>query len=222
MRIGRTGSILGHLRLGRLKKTLRWRQVVELLEGAPDDASGIARATVLAADRQLRILSGDSSLIYCFWLLTRITWAARSTDFAGELADLGLREGAQAPALTFIAKVSDHVRNELASHPESGPVSELASLSLRRSLTETVGTRGPSLFGNTVEDLQGAFREYSTVSGFSELSQRFFGTSSPELCVPFSTENSLTTSVQPMHWQPSKRVVSAWSRSTFTPGNRQR
>jgi hypothetical protein len=134
----------------------------------------VARATVLAADHQLRSLSGDPSLAYCFWLLTRITWAARSTNFTSELVDLGLQDGYQTSALAFIGRVSDHVRNELARYPESGPVSELASLSLKRSLTETVGTRGPSLFGSTVEDLQGAFRDYSTRSGFSELSQRFF------------------------------------------------
>jgi hypothetical protein len=169
------GAIVGHLRLGRLKKTRQWSQVVALLEGAPYDTAGVVRATIIAADHQLRTLSKDPSLAYCFWVLTRITWAGRSTDFTSELVDLGLHDGAQASALTFIARLSDHVRTELARHPESGPVSEIASLSLKRSLTETVGTRGPSLFGSTVEDLQGAFRDYSTRRGFSELSQRFFG-----------------------------------------------
>lgn len=166
---------MGHLRLGRLPKNLRWREVVALLESSPGDTAAVARATIVAADRQLRSLSNDPSLAYCFWLLTRVTWAARSNDFIAQLADLGLASGADTPTLAFIARVSDHVRDELAQYPESGPASELASLALRHSLTETVGTQGPTLFGSTVEDLRHAFREYSTQRAFAELSQRFFG-----------------------------------------------
>lgn len=166
---------MGHLRLGRLPKTLRWREVVELLDSSPGDAAAIAQATVEAAEGRLRELARDPSLSYCFWLLTRIAWASRSEQFAAELDDLQVGLSPGASVLTFISELTDRVRNELSDSPESGPFSELASLALRRTLTETIGQQGPSLFGSSLDDLQDAFRAYSTRAQFGVLARRFFG-----------------------------------------------
>jgi hypothetical protein len=57
----------------------------------------------------------------------------------------------------------------------SGPFGELASLALRRALTETVGEQGRSMFGTSVEDIRQAFRAYSTRAQFALLAHRFFG-----------------------------------------------
>lgn len=73
---------MGHIRLGRLPKTLRWQGVVGLLDTAPDDVPAVARATVEAADACLRGLARDPSLTHCFWLLTRIAAASREADFS--------------------------------------------------------------------------------------------------------------------------------------------
>lgn len=43
----------------------------------PEDIPAIARATVEAASNRLRALADDPSVTYCFWLLTRVTHAAR-------------------------------------------------------------------------------------------------------------------------------------------------
>ena len=166
---------MGHLRLGRLPKTYKWRAVVDLLNEAPDDPAALAAAVLEAAEQRLRELARDPSLTYCFWLLTRITWAARREVFTTALAELGLRPTADGTALTFISGVSDRVRAELIHYPESGPFGELASLALRRALSETVGQEGRSLFGSSIQDLQYAFRQYSTARHFGVLARRFFG-----------------------------------------------
>ena len=166
---------MGHVRLGRLPKTYRWREVVDLLDASPQDVSTVVAATTVAAEKRLRALASDPSLSYCFWLLTRIAWASRSDRFRAELSDLRIDLSADESVLTFISKVTDHVREELSQHSESGPFSELASLALRRTLTETVGQQGPSLFGSSVEDLQAAFRTYSTRAQFGTLGRIFFG-----------------------------------------------
>ncbi len=41
---------VGHVRLGGLPKTLRWRRVLELLDEQTLDASAVAHATTLAAE----------------------------------------------------------------------------------------------------------------------------------------------------------------------------
>ena len=135
----------------------------------------MAQATIKAAETRLRELARDPSLTYCFWLLTRIAWSSREPDFTRALAELGLQPTDNGLALSFISQVSDHVRSELARYPESGPFSELASLALRRALSETVGQEGRSLFGSSLEDLQQAFRAYSTPRTSGTLARRFFG-----------------------------------------------
>ena len=165
--------MVGHIRLGRLPKTLRWQAVIGLLESVPDDVPAIARATVVAADTRLRELARDPSLVHCFWLLTRLAAASREPDFAAALGALGLTPSGET-ALAFVAHVSDRVRGDLARYPESGPFSELASLALRRALSETIGQHGRSLFGSSLEDVQHAFRSHSTPARFGDLAQRFF------------------------------------------------
>ena len=166
---------MGHLRLGRLPKNLRWREVIGLLETSPRDTAGIAAAVVTAADGRLHELQGDPSLSYSFWLLIRIALASRGEAFTTDLAQLGVSVSPNESVLTFISRLTDEARRHLASETESGHFVEIASLALRRSLTDTVGQQGGSLFGSSVEDLQAAFRSHSSRQQFGALSRRFFG-----------------------------------------------
>ncbi len=166
---------MGHIRIGRLPHRLKWQEVVGLLEATPKNAAAVSRSTVLAADERLLRLKDDPSLNYCFWLLTRVTWAARSDNFLRELGRLGIEVQGDAQTLSFIAALANHAQTENSKHPESGPVSELASLAMRRALTETAGLQGGTLFGSALSDLQLALRGYSTRERFGELAQRFFG-----------------------------------------------
>jgi hypothetical protein len=165
---------VGHIRLGRRPKTLRWRQVVELLGDSSTDAPSVARATTEAADRRLRQLASDRTLVHCFWLLIRLTSAARESDFVGALRQVGVEVGSHEPILAFISRLSDQVREESASHPESGAFAKLASLALRRTLAETVGQHGQSLFGASADDLRVALRSFSADAAFARASRLFF------------------------------------------------
>jgi hypothetical protein len=166
---------VGHIRLGRLPKTQRWRQVIDLLGEDSLDTPAIARATTFAAERRLQDLARDPTLTYAFWLLTRLTTAARRPDFAEELTELKVGMSVDEPILAFISRVSDAVRAEATAHPASGHFSDLASLALRRALTETVGQFGPSLFGSSVDDLQVALRGFSSGQSFGRAARLFFG-----------------------------------------------
>jgi hypothetical protein len=130
---------MGHARFGRLPKSDRWKQVVGLLESSPANTARTAHASAFAAERRLRELRNDPSLSYCFWLLTRLTSAARGDDFIAEAARLGVQIDPGDPTLTFISRVTDAARRELSAHTESGHYSEIASLAMRRALSETVG-----------------------------------------------------------------------------------
>lgn len=165
---------MGHLHLGRLPKTRRWIDVVELLDASPEDAAGIAAGVVVAADRRLKALASDPSLGYCFWLLTRIAWASRQPDFHQRLSKLGIEAGSDTSVLAFISQLADRVQIETARNTSSGHFAELSSLALRRALSETAGQYTGNLFDATVDGLQQAFRAHSTPRQFGALSHRFF------------------------------------------------
>ena len=165
---------MGHVRLGYLPKTNQWRDVVALLDANPNRHAEIAASTIQSAEGRLNALRRDPVLGYCFWLLTRISWASRGQDFASALADLGIHVRQDDTALSFIARVTDHVEALLAHHPESGPFAQIASLAMRRALTETVGQEGRSLFGSSLEDLQAAFRRHSTPVRFGTIAKSYF------------------------------------------------
>ncbi len=147
---------------------------MNLLDAEPSDTAGVARAVVRAADERLTRLGHDEALVYCFWLLTRVTWAARGPQFRDQLADIGIEVSDSTSALGLVSKVSEQARTALAQHPESGPFGDLASLSLRRALTDTIGAQNQGLFGSSIADVQYACRAYSSRKQFGVLATRFF------------------------------------------------
>jgi hypothetical protein len=164
---------MGHLRLGRLPKTHRWAEVVDLLDLSPRETQAVAAAAFAAADNRLRQLANEPGITYCFWLLTRVMWAARG-PFIADLKQLGIDAVPDTSTLTLISRISDRVRLEMAYLGSSGHFSDIASLALRSALSETVAQQGASLFDSVVDDAQRAFRAYSTRETFAELAHRFF------------------------------------------------
>jgi len=166
---------MGHVRVGRLPKSRSWRDVTSLLGTMPQDVQSIAAAVLIASDDRLRQVDNDGALAYCFWLLTRLEAASDSSDFAGEVTELGLSAPEGTQLLTFLAAVSDRVWQTVGPSTDSGHFRELAALALRRTLLETAGEQGPSLFGSTVEQLQEGLRRNSGAEQFARVSTLFFG-----------------------------------------------
>lgn len=148
--------------------------MVELLDQAPSDVPAVAGAALFAAERRLKELEHDPSLEYCYWLLVRIAAASREPEFRRAMERLGIAIPDNSTALGFISAVSDRVRAEAHEYTESGPFTEIASLALRRSLSESVGLHGRSLFRSSIEDVQDAFARYSTPARFAPVASTFF------------------------------------------------
>ena len=166
---------MGHLRVGRLPKNDRWREVIGVIEADSHDADRIAAASLAASEDYLRSIRNDPALTRAYWTLVRLMTAARGDDFAGELDRLGLPADGSGSSIAFLAAVADSVRRESADAADGSMAGELAGLALRRTLMETVGTQATGLFGSTVDDIQAAFRTHSTTRQFGEVSKLFFG-----------------------------------------------
>ena len=72
---------MGHIRLGVLPRSKKWRQVVEELKSGADVAE-IAGASAEAAESALSSAAKDPTLVDVLWLLTQIPLAARGPDYA--------------------------------------------------------------------------------------------------------------------------------------------
>lgn len=166
---------MGHIRLGVLPKSARWREVVGLMEADPDSAAQIAGATLAASERYLISIREDPALVRAYWTLVRLMAAARGDDFASELRSLGLPADGSTSTIGFIAAVADAVRRENASSADGSMAGEIGGLALRRALMETVGTHASSMFGSDLDDIRTALRAHSTERQFGEVSKRFFG-----------------------------------------------
>jgi hypothetical protein len=165
---------MGHIRVGRLPKTRKWHELIEVLAESPLTYGAVTAVATQAADQRLRQLVEDTAVNDAFWILTRIAWASHGPNFHAELVSLGLRASGDTSTVAFISELSDRIRERNAASVESGHFSELSSLALRRALLETVGEQSRSLFGSNLDDLQIAFRRYSTRTGFGVIAHRFF------------------------------------------------
>lgn len=81
---------MGHIRLGTLPRSKRWREVVGLLEAdAPLDM--VAEAAAKASERDLPLASNDPQFQFINLLLVRLPLLARGAGVRGRAGRHGLR-----------------------------------------------------------------------------------------------------------------------------------
>lgn len=164
---------MGHLRVGRLPDTHKWRQVVALVAGdAPADA--IANATMEAAQRGMEIASRDEGLRHTVWLLSHITLAAREQDFGRALNAIGVSVPEGPSVFDIVGGFSEAVDNHLRTVGGRTDIGEMAQMAAAETLTALCTAESKRLFETTPDDVKEAVRGFSTKPGFSTLAHDFF------------------------------------------------
>jgi hypothetical protein len=164
---------MGHIQLGVLPKSRKWQQVVEQLRLGADVAT-IAGLAADAAETSLKRASDDPTFLHAFWLLTQIPLTARGPAFAEDLRHLGLEVPDQPTLMDVTAAFSatvDRYARRVGGRTDLGEMAQLAAV---ESLTATVGSILPSLFGPSPEEVQRAFGRFSAGDRFSTLAREFF------------------------------------------------
>ena len=165
---------MGHIRIGRLPKIRKWKQVISLLNSKESSSSDIAATTTRAAEGFFSGFKTDPSLGFSYWLLTQITYRAQSDNYIKELRKIGLDISKVNSAFDFLSLIADFTRTQIEIRKATFPISEFTQLSLREVITETIGEHSQSLFGNTFEDIQFACRRFSSPRQFSKLARLYF------------------------------------------------
>ena len=166
---------MGHIRLGILRKSQKWRRVVEQLQFRADVAAVAASAADAAEASLQSVAASDPAFLQAFWLLTQVPLAARGPAFAEDLRRLGLEVPDQPSfmdvAAAFSQAVDQYIRQRGGGRTDLGEMAQLAAV---ESLTATVGPTLPSLFGSTPDEVQRAFGRFSSADRFSVLAREFF------------------------------------------------
>jgi hypothetical protein len=164
---------MGHMRLGSLPDTTRWKRVVGLLaEGG--DVAAVAGATSTAAQDGLDLAHGDAGLCHAVYLLSQFVLAARQEDFAAALQSAGIKTPSDPGLFDIIGGFSEAIDQHLVGNRQRTDIGEMAQLAAVESLTALIGPRSQSLFGTTTAEIQDAAYQLSTKKGFATLAHDFF------------------------------------------------
>lgn len=164
---------MGHIRLGTLPQTKRWRQVVSLLEGGAGTPE-VASATLEASKSGFQKAAKDEGLLHTAWLLTQVVSAARSPNFSSSLNNAGLDVEKNPGLLDIVGAFTDAVDSRYRETGGRTDVGEMAQMAAAETITSLIGRETQTLFGTSPADVQDAFKKFSTTKQFGTLAREFF------------------------------------------------
>lgn len=166
---------MGHMRVGFLPKTRKWKQVINLLETTTSSNEKIASATITASEKFFNQNKDNSVVVFCYWFLIQITSHSRKKDeFINELNKFGLNINNFKNAISFLSSISKYIDKQAQIRKGDYVLSKIAILSLKEVLSDTIEIESQSLFGKSFEDIRIACKKYSDPKNFSKLSRLYF------------------------------------------------
>ena len=184
---------MGHVRLGQLPRTRKWRDVVELV-AAGANVPQVANATIKAADGAFSFVTDDSGYNHAVWLMTQLGLAAGRENPLEHLR----AQGVNIPDNTSIPGIVVALTNAIDDHASrNGGHSDLGELA-QRALADAVITRlepklqQQSMFNMQAEDTQRALLEFGKQKEFGQLSREFYSRLTNE-CMNYFLSQTLAT-----------------------------
>lgn len=165
---------MGHIRLGVLPKYPTWKSLINELDDPNLDVDELSNAVLLGANEVLQTDATKSCVSYCVWLLAQLVLASKSDDFSDSLSKIGILIRADTTALEFITNVSQISDRHLSKITPRTAINNIANISVREALAQTISIQSNSLFGTGAEDLQNALKHYSSQKQFSNLLHSYF------------------------------------------------
>lgn len=164
---------MGDNRLGVLPQTRRWQEVIDLV-GLGASSANIAAATLDAAEKEFAQAANDPTLTRVFWLLAQLPDAARSTDFAEALRDLGFSVSDRPSAAELGAAFTEAVDREIDGRRARTGLGEVAQFAAVETLSAFLRDRSPALFGSSPDDVRAQLGTLATEVQFGRFARTFF------------------------------------------------
>ena len=164
---------MGHIRLGTLPQSKKWRDVIGLLDSEAS-LEDVAEAAARASELDLERASSDPAFQFVSSLLVQLPLLARAPGFEDALNDLGLDAEALGSVSALLSGLSDSIDRNVFELGRSSDAGELARSALLESLSVQLRDRLPSLFEPTPSYIRHALASFSSGQNFARLARDFF------------------------------------------------
>ncbi len=205
---------MGHIRLGTLPRSKKWREVVALLE-AEAPLERIAEASADASERDLSRASADPQFQFVANLLVTLPLEARSPRFSDFLDRLGMDGGDLTSVTGLLSGLSRAIDGQAFDLGQGSDAGELAKSALLESLSVQLKDRLPSLFEPTPREIRQALAGFSSGQGFAVLARDFFAR------LTYRSLDYYLSRELANHTGPGRRFTSDAQRTAFQEALRQ-
>jgi hypothetical protein len=164
---------MGHIRLGTLSQSKKWRDVIGLLNSAAP-LEVVAEAAAKASETDLQRASDDPHFQFVTQLLVRLPLLARAPGFESEMSALGLEKSALGSVTGLLAGLNGAINEAAFSLGRSSDAGDLARAALLESLSIKLREKLPSLFEPTPQEVRNALASFSSGRNFAALARDFF------------------------------------------------
>jgi hypothetical protein len=199
---------VGHIRLGKLPRTRRWKEVIDLIGGGAGAAT-VAGATLDAVDKELTSAANDVGVVRTVWLLTQLPDAARAEHFGVAIRALGLNVSDAPTSVEIASAFTEAVDRHIDSQRARTDLGEMAQMAAVESLAGTLRERTASLFGTTADDVQRELGKLATEKQFGTFARDFFSRFSERFLTYFVSREL------PRQVGPDRRFLSSSQREEF-------
>lgn len=166
---------MGHVRLGKLPTSLKWQDVVAHLAKSEVDVAGLANAILKASEKALKLAASDDAFVEMCWLLIKIPQAAKSSDIAAALKEIGIETPPDPSLLDVVIGLDGAIEKVLrydgAHITDLGEMARQAGISTIHAVTQE---HLPSLWKAEKKDEMTTLATLASTDKFGELAQRFF------------------------------------------------
>jgi hypothetical protein len=164
---------LGHIHLGVLPNSKRWRDVVASM-GRGDPDADIFAETARAIEHELSVAVREPLLVEAVRLMAMIPQAAKSDAFGRSLRDLGLPVSDAPDLMELITSIGQRLDRVAMEERQRTDFGELARRALTATLSRSIADGLPGLFDATTEDVRVAAQNVGTAKGFQGTARSFF------------------------------------------------
>ncbi|SPH24386.1 hypothetical protein DEA8626_03438 [Defluviimonas aquaemixtae] len=164
---------MGHIRLGTLPRSKKWRDVIDILESGAD-VLAVAEAAARASELDLDRASDDPRFQFIARLMVQLPLLARAPGFPSALEDLGAGPNALQSIPDLLVGLNRIIEQNTFEAGRSSDPGELARLALVETLSAHLTDRLPSLFAPEPTEIRRALAAFAGGQAFASLARDFF------------------------------------------------
>ncbi|MCK4656907.1 MAG: hypothetical protein KAT85_07725 [candidate division Zixibacteria bacterium] len=164
---------MGHIRIGRMPMTQRWKDVLRLLAERASE-SDIADACLKAAEASIKRIPNDGGFLDALTTIFEFADAIRSPNMLAELRLKGFRLTNNPSLFDLSSALKDRIDEVTHLSSSKSYVGEITQNSFSESLYSFVSRELPTLFGNTPENEREVVRRQFTGNRFRNMMHEFY------------------------------------------------